>query len=112
MVTYRLIRKLRKHIKVADHAVEQYHARIRRDASVEDVRHKLTNAYLRGGSLSVSARAHMNLLFKYGDDAKYYRYGDLVVVVHEVGQRYEECEKTILTCYRYKESKFDPAAVA
>lgn len=111
MVTYRQISKLRKHVKVNQHAVDQYQARVDHSINVEGAQQKLINAYLRGDPLTLSVKRRLKQAFRYLESADYYKYGDLVVVVKESGPRYQDFDKEILTCYRYRNSKFDPEVV-
>lgn len=108
MVTYRQLSKLRKFVIVAPHAIKQYRTRI--DGKINEVltKQRLINAYLRGDLIPVSPKKSLRQTIKYLKDAVYYKYGNLIVVVHEYGPRYDPCEKVILTCYSYKNSKFDP----
>jgi hypothetical protein len=108
MITYRQISRCRKYVKVNDHAVEKYHIRFCRDCPPDRVRWKLKNAYLRGEPLSVGELTRVARFFKHKSFASYYKYGDIIVVVRETGQRYDECPKTIVTCYQFKDSQFDP----
>lgn len=111
MITYKQILRLRKFVKIDPHAVEQYRARISKNLEEDTIKQRLVNAYLRGTLLVISKRRHFKQVMRYLEDATYYKYGDLVVVVHESGSRYDEWNKTILTCYKYTNSKFDPSYI-
>lgn len=108
MTTYQQISRLRKYVLVDPHAVDQYKARIHDGIHKEGIEQRLINAYLRGMVLNLSRKRRLRQALKYQEGASYYKYGDLVVVVRETGPRYDMCEKTILTCYPYTKSKFDP----
>jgi len=108
MTTYRKISRLRRYVDIDPHALKQFLARIDGSLPPAEVEQRLINAYLRGSQLHISKIQRMKQSFKYWESAACYRYGDLVVVVRESGPRFEECKKTILTCYRYRNSKFDP----
>jgi len=56
----------------------------------------------------MSSKRRFKQVLKYFEDAKSYKYGDLVVVARVLGPREEKSNNTILTCYRFTNSKFDP----
>lgn len=106
-MTYAQMSKLRKYVQIDEHAVDQFLSRISHSKDRKDATHRLANAYLRGDPIPVPSRKRVGQFFKYHEDVAYYRYGSIVVVAKESGPRYDKCEKTVVTCYPFKESKFD-----
>lgn len=106
MITYRKIQSLKKYICVDKHAIDRF---IERFEKTEEkiAKEKLRLSYLRGKKLDLPSEKRIYKLLNYPEEANYYKYGDIVIVVTEKGERYSRAQKMILTCYHYKNSIFD-----
>lgn len=108
MLTAKQISTLRKYVKIEQHAVDRYVERISKNDTECEIRRKLKNAYLRGSKIELAKKFHrISQFLKYDENASYYKYGNVVVVVRESGEKTDKTDKTVLTCYPYKGSRFD-----
>lgn len=104
-LTYKQVQKYARSISVNVHAVHRYRSRVSK-IPVSEVVHKLKTAYLRGKELLPESVSKVVSFLKYKQEARYFKYGNVIVVATKE-ERYSEMRKKILTCYLYTKSKFD-----